>query len=226
MNAARLFAVRFMVSGAVAMAAVAAIAPHVAGQGPGQPPKRIAPSLDAVLPKLNNSVVRVRTPSEAQLAGTDASLEAARDGVATTDLTGVRIREDLALVAIPGTGAMPTSFDVGLFGAWLPSPVVAADAERRLVVVRTSGRREPAPELAPARVKLPGFVVMAASKGATLDIRTVWLAPDEPVDVAAGGAVFGVDGRFYGLVHEKDGRRILLPGEGLLAHAEAMAKGK
>ena len=211
---------------AAALTATVVLPSSGAAQGPGQPPKRIAPSLDAVLPKLNNSVVRVRTPSEAQLAGSDASLEAARDGVATTDLTGVRIREDLAVVAIPGSGPMPSSFDVGLFGAWLPAPVVGTDAARRLVLVRTPGKRESAPELAPAAATLPGFVVMAAGKGATLDIRTVWLAPDEPVEMPAGAVVFGVDGRFLGLVHEADGRRTLLPAEGLLVHAERMAKGK
>jgi hypothetical protein len=104
--------------------------------------------------------------------------------------------------------------------------VVAIDANRRLVLVRTSGKREPAPELAPAAAKLPGFVVMSASKGATLDIRTVWLAPDEPVDMPAGAAVFGVDGRFLGLVHEAGGRRVLLPAEGLVTQAEALARGK
>ncbi len=191
-------------------------------QGPGRPPKRIAPSLDAVLPHLNASVVRVRAPSEAQVAKSDASLEAARDGVATIDMTGLRVRDDLALVMVPGTGALPSTYDVGLFGGWLPAPVVASDTGRRLVLLQTSGRREPAPDLAPVATTAPGFVVTAASVGPTLDIRTVWLAQGEPVELPAHGVVFAIDGRLVGLAAEVEGRRVIVPATEVLTRAQAL----
>jgi hypothetical protein len=196
-----------------------------AAQGPGRPPKRIAPSLDAVLPHLNASVVRVRTPSETQLAKSDASLEAARDGVATTHMTGLRVRDDLALILVPGTGALPSTYDVGLFDGWLPASVVASDPGRRLVLLHTSGRREPAPVLAPVATTAPGFVVTAASVGPTLDIRTVWFAPPEPVDLPAHGVVFAIDGRLIGLAAEVEGRRAIVPAAEVLTRAQALVAG-
>ena len=84
-------------------------------------------NLDAVLPLLNTAVIRVRTPSEAQVAAGDATIEAARDGVATTHLTGIRVSNDLLIVSVPDVDPQPASYDVALFDGWLPAPIVAID---------------------------------------------------------------------------------------------------
>jgi hypothetical protein len=216
--------IRTRLIGGLAIAASLALPAASASQGPGRPPARVAPSLDAVLPLLDKSVVRVRTPSEAHLAASDASLEAARDGVATGDLTGLRLRDDLVVVPIPGTGALPTSFDAGVFGAWAPAPVVASDQAQRLVVVRVGARPGsgpvPAPKAAPAAV--PGFLVRAASAGATLDVKTVWVDALDGADVPAGALVFGVDGSFAGLGATRGGRQVILPAAGVVAAAMAL----
>ena len=182
------------VTSAIALPATLGALP-VSAHGPGRPPKQVAPKLDAVLPLLNASVVRVR---------------------ATNNLTGVRIADDLAVVLIPGNGPMPASFEVGLFGGWMPAQVERSDPAQRLVVLRLAGKREPAPKLAPADLP-PGadFVVTAAGAGATLDIRTVWLEPDAPLEAPPGAAVFAVDGRFLGLATEAGPRR-LLPAKAVL----------
>ena len=181
-------------SSALALAATLSALP-VSAQGPGRPPKQVAPKLDAVLPQLNASLVRVRTP---------------------TNLTGVRVADDLAVVFVPGSGAMPASFEVGWCGGWTPAQVESSDPAQRLVLLRLAGRREPAPKLTPADLP-PGadFVVTAAGAGATLDIKTVWLEPDAPLDAPPGAAVFALDGRFLGLATETGPRR-LLPGKAVL----------
>ena len=202
-------------------AALAIAAPAVHAQGPGNPPKRVAPTLDKVLPVLDRAVVRVRTPSESQLAGSDASLEAARDGVATTELTGLRIAEDLALVTIPGTGALPASFDAGLFGAWMPARVAGSDAAQRVVLVRLAGKRGPAATLVATALPNAGFVVTAVSVGATLDIKTVWVSADSPLAAPAGAIVFDPDGRLLGVVPAGGGS--LTPGQAILDRASALA---
>src|SRR5687767_11650338 len=86
-------------------------------QEPAKDPAKVklTMSLEAVLPLLNTAVVRVRTPSEAQVAAGDATLEAARDGVATTHLTGIRVSNDLAIVSIPDVDPPPASYDVAFF---------------------------------------------------------------------------------------------------------------
>ena len=110
---------------ALAMAVALAGAPARAQEPAKDPAKRVKPltmSLDKVLPLLNAAVVRVRTPSEGQVAAGDATLEAARDGVATTHLTGIRVSNDLAIVAVPDVDPPPASYDVALFDGWLPAP--------------------------------------------------------------------------------------------------------
>ena len=155
------------------------------GQEPAKDPakvKRLTMSLEAVLPLLNTAVVRVRTPSEAQVAAADATLEAARDGVATTHLTGIRVSNDLAIVSVPDVDPLPASYDVALFDGWLPAAMVATDDARLYALLRLSGQRAAAPALAASPVA-PGFVVFAVSVGQTLDIRTVWLEPGEKVEL-------------------------------------------
>ena len=138
---------------ALAMAVALAGAPARAqepAQGPRQAGERLTMSLDKVLPLLNTAVVRVRTPSEAQVAAGDATLEAARDGVATTHLTGIRVSNDLAIVSVPDVDPPPASYDVALFDGWLPAPMVATDDARLYALLRISGQREAAPTLAAA----------------------------------------------------------------------------
>jgi hypothetical protein len=213
---------------ALAMAAALAAAAARA-QEPAQDPARdsrrvirLTPSLDAVLPLLNTAVVRVRTPSEAQVAAGDATLEAARNGVAITHLTGIRVSNDLAIVSVPDVDPPPASYDVALFDGWLPAPLIATDDGRLYALLRLSGRREPAPALAAAPVA-PGFVVAAVSVGQTLDFPRVWLEPGEKVDLPAGAAVFAMDGRFAGLTAAVDGGTIIIPGAEVLATAEELA---
>jgi hypothetical protein len=100
--------------------------------------------------------------------------------------------------------------------------VVASDTDRRLVLLQTSGRREPAPDLAAVATNVPGFVVTAASVGPTLDVQTVWLAQGEPVDLPAHGVVFAMDGRLVGLAAEAEGRRMIIGGKEILARAQAL----
>ena len=179
-------------------------------------------SLEKVLPLLNAVVVRVRTPSEGQVAAGDATLEASRDGVATKHLTGIRVSNDLAIVAVPGIDPPPASYDVALFDGWLPARMVATDATHLYTLLRLTGQRAAAPKLAAAPVA-PGFVVAAVSVGQTLDIRTVWLEPGEKLDLPAGAAVFATDGRFAGLTAVVDGRTVIVPGADVLARAEELA---
>jgi hypothetical protein len=209
---------------ALAMAVVLAAAPARAQEPATDAAKRVTRltmSLDAVLPVLNTSVVRVRTPSEAQVATGDATLEAARDGVATTHLTGIRVSNAFVIVAIPDIDPAPASYDIALFDGWLPAPVVATDDSRLYALLRIDGRREDAPALAAAPVA-PGFVVAAVSVGQTLDITKVWLEPGEKVDLPAGAAVFATDGRFAGLTSAVDGGTIIIPGADVLGSAEEL----
>ena len=212
----------------IAALAIAVVLPTAAtwaqepARDPAKPVKRLTMSLDAVLPVLNTAVIRVRTPSEAQVAAGDATLEAARDGVATIHLTGIRVSNDLAIVAVPDVDPPPASFDVALFDGWLPAPMAATDDARLYALLRISGRREPAPTLAAAPIA-PGFVVAAVSVGQTLDIRTMWLEPGEKVDLPAGAAVFASDGRFAGLTASVDGGTIIIPGADVLATAAELA---
>jgi hypothetical protein len=183
--------------------------------------KRLTMSLEKVLPLLNTAVVRVRTPSESQLAAGDKTLEAARDGVKVTHLTGIRVSDDLAIVAVPDVDPAPTSYDVNFYDGWLPAPVVATDESGLYALLQVSGRREVAPKLAAAPIA-PGFVVGAVSVGATLDIRTVWLEPGEKIDLPPGAAVWAVDGRFAGLTSAVDGGTIIIPGADVLASADEL----
>ena len=193
---------------------------------PAKPVTRLKMSLDGVLPLLNTAVVRVRTTSEAQVAAGDATLEAARNGVATIHLTGIRVSNDLAIVAVPDVDPAPTSYDIALFDGWLPGTVVATDDAHLYALLRISGRREAAPTLAAAPLA-PGFVVWAVSVGQTFDIKTMWLEPGEKVDLPAGAAVFATDGRFAGLTAAVDGGTIIIPGADVLASAEELvAKAK
>jgi hypothetical protein len=222
----RLFALS--IAAALALAAVLAAAAARAqepAQNPAKDPakvKRLTMNLDAVLPLLNTAVIRVRTPSEAQVAAGDTTLEAARDGVVTTHLTGIRVSNELAIVAVPDVDPPPASYDVALFDGWLPAPMVATDDARLYALLRISGRREPAPVLSAAPLA-PGFVVAAVSVGQTLDIPRVWLEPGEKVALPAGAVVFATDGRFAGLTAAVDGGTIIIPGADVLATAEELA---
>jgi hypothetical protein len=206
---------------AAAVAVVAGSAARAVAQDASRRPTRLTMTYDKVLPLLNTAVVRVRTPSESQVAAGDATLEAARDGVKTTHLTGIRIADDLAIVSVPDVDPAPTSYDVALYDGWLPAPVVATDESRLYALLRVSGRREPAPTLAAAPIT-PGFVVGAVSVGATLDIRSPWLEPGEKIDLPPGAAVWAVDGRFAGLTAAVDGGTIIIPGADVLASAEEL----
>ena len=206
-----MIAIRIPLMSAVAMAAALAVtaSPSEAGQGPGRPPARVAPSLDAVLPLLDKAVVRVRTP-----------------GVAQANLTGLRLRDDLVLVAVPGSGPLPTSFDVGVFGTWAPAPVLGSDAARRLVIVKAAPRpgSGPMPALKAATPALPGFLVRAASTGDRLDVKTVWVDALDGADVPDGALVFGTDGSFAGLGASQGGKPTVLPAAGVLAAANAVVR--
>lgn len=174
-------------------------------QGPGQPPKRIAPKLDAVLPLLNASLVRVR-PIASDRA-----------------LTGLRITDDQTLVWVPGSGPLPQMYEAGVFDSWSPATVRATAPDDRYVLLRTTGHREPARRLDPTLLEEPAFVVAAAGAGKTLDVQTVWVDPREPITLAPGAAVFTMDGRLAGIVTESGGRRTLEPGTEVLARAGLLA---
>lgn len=206
---------------ALAVVLAGSAAPAVAQDAPTRRPIRLTMNLDKVLPLLNSAVVRVRTPSESQLAAGDATLEAARDGVKTTHLTGIRVSDDLAIVSVPDVDPVPTSYDVALYDGWLPAPVVATDESGLYALLRVSGRRGAAPQVEAAPVA-PGFVVGAVSVGATLDIRKPWLEPGETIDLPPGAAVWAVDGRFAGLTSAVDGGTIIIPGADVLASAEEL----
>jgi hypothetical protein len=210
---------------AVAVVLAGALGP-VAAQDPpaqdaGRRPTRLTMSLDKVLPLLNTAVVRVRTPSESQLAAGDKTLEAARDGVKVTHLTGIRVTDDLAIISVPDVDPAPTSYDVALYDGWLPAPVVATDDSGLYALLRVSGRREAAPQIAAAPIA-PGWVVGAVSVGATLDIPRAWLEPGDKIDLPPGAAVWAVDGRFAGLTSAADGGTIIIPGADVLASADEL----
>jgi hypothetical protein len=198
-----------------------AAAQDAPAQDSGRRPTRLTMSLDKVLPLLNTAVVRVRTPSESQLAAGDKTIESARDGVRITHLTGIRVSDDLAIVLVPDVDPAPTSYDVALYDGWLPAPVVATDDSHLYALLRLSGQRGAAPAVAAAPVA-PGFVVGAVSVGATLDIRKPWLEPGDKIDLPPGAAVFAVDGRFAGLTSAVDGGTIIIPGADVLASAEEL----
>lgn len=209
----------------IAILALALAGVPARGQEPGQDPAKpvitLKMNLDAVLPLLDTAVIRVRTPSEAQVAAGDATIEAARDGVATTHLTGIRVSNDLLIVSVPDVDPQPASYDVALFDGWLPAPIVAIDDAHLYALLRISGSRGPAPALAAAPVA-PGFVVAAVSVGQKLDIKPFWLEPGEKVDLPAGAAVFAMNGRFAGLTSAVDGGTIIIPGADVLASAEEL----
>src|SRR5688500_10412735 len=92
---------------AAAVVVVAGAATSALAQDTPRRPTRLTPSLEKVLPVLNTAVVRIRTPGESQVAAGDATLEAARDGVKTTHLTGLRVGDDLAIVAAPDVDPAP-----------------------------------------------------------------------------------------------------------------------
>jgi hypothetical protein len=188
-----------LICGTVLIGAALLGALRASAQGPGQPPKRIAPTLDAVLPLLNASLVRVRA------AGTDQAL------------TGLRIADDQALIWVPGTAPVPKAFEAGVFDTW--SPATIRSSEGRFVLLRTSGHPEPARRLDPRTLAEPAFVVAAAGAGKTLDVQTVWVDPQEPITLAAGAAVFTMDGGFAGLVMESGDRKAILAGPEVVARA-------
>jgi hypothetical protein len=218
----RLSAPTVVALAAAAVAVLTGSATPAGAQDAGNRTTRLTMSLEKVLPLLNTAVIRVRTPSETQVAAADATLEAARDGVATTHLTGIRVGDDLAIVSVPDVDPAPSSYDVALFDGWLPAAVVATDESRLYALLRISGQREAAPALAAAPVA-PGFVLAAVSVGQKLDIQTRWLEPGEKVDFPAGAAVFATDGRFAGLTAAVDGGTIIIPGADVLASADELA---
>jgi hypothetical protein len=208
---------------AVGLAALPARAQEPAPAGAQEPAKvKLTMTLDAILPFLNTAVVRVRTPSEGQIAAGDATLESARNGATTTHLIGIRVTDDLAIVSVPDVDPAPSSYDIALFNGWLPAPVVATDDAHLYALLRVSGRREPAKALVPAPVA-PGWVLAAVSVGQDLEFPKVWLEPGEKVELPAGAAVFAMDGRFAGLTSAVDGGTIIIPGADVLASAEELA---
>lgn len=200
---------------------IPAAAQEAPAQDPGRRPTRLTMSLDKVLPLLNTAVVKVRTPSESQLAAGDKTLEAARDGVKMTHLTGIRVSDELAIVAVPDVDPAPTSYDVALYDGWLPAPVVATDDRGLYALLRVSGRRDAAPKLDPAPIA-PGWVVGAVSVAGKLEIPRVWLEPGDKIDLPPGATVWATDGRFAGLTSAVDGGTIIIPGADVLASAEEL----
>jgi hypothetical protein len=196
---------------ALATALAVAVAPHaVHAQDAAKPVTRLTMSLDAVLPLLNQAVMRVRTPGETT------------DRAKMTHLTGIRISNDLVIVSVPDVDPAPTSYGVGLYDGWLPAPVVATDESGLYALLQVGGLPGAAPTLTPAPVA-PGFVVGAVSVGQGLDIRQVWREPGEKiVDLPPGAAVFAVDGRFAGLTSAVDGGTIIVPGADVLASADEL----
>ena len=192
-----------LIRGAVLVGGVLLGVDGVSAQGPGQPPKRIAPKLDAVLPLLNASLVRVRA------AGSEEAL------------TGLRIADDQALVWVPGTAPVPKAFETGVFDTW--SPATLQSTEGRFVLLRTTGHREAARRLAPTTLAEPAFVVAAAGAGKVLDVQTVWVDPREPITLAAGAAVFTMDGGLAGVVTESGGQKAVLAGPEVVARAGQLA---
>jgi hypothetical protein len=172
-----------------------------AAQGPGRPPKVVAPSLEPVMPLLNAVVVRVRAGD--------------------TPLTGIRFRPDLVVVTLPGEAPLPAGYELAEFDKWAAATVLATDTERRMVLLRVPAGKEMLirPGTLPGTA---GFVVGAASQGQTLDIRTVWVEPGQTPDLPPGAAVFGVDGYFMGVMTGKT----LLPGVDVLRGAMALTRKK
>jgi hypothetical protein len=174
-------------------------------QGPGRPPKRVAPTLDAVLPMLN-AVVPLRSPDGAHLAA-------------------VRTSGDHALAYVPGSGPLPEGFDARVDNAWTRLNESSPDAARRLVLVRVPpGSPKPPVLTAKALPASAIFIVGAAGREKDLDIQTVWLEPGGPIDLPAGAVVFDAEGGFLGLVTERDGQRAIMPAGDVLAAAAALAK--
>jgi hypothetical protein len=170
----------------------------LAAQGPGRPPKVVAPSLDGVLPLLNTVVIRVRAGD--------------------TPLTGLRFRSDLAVVTVPGSAPLPAGYEAAEFDKWTAAPVLATDPERRMVLLRVPAGREM--RISPSDLPgTAGFVVGAASQGPTLDIRTVWVEPGQTPDVPPGAMLFAVNGYFLGVM---TGDKTLLPGIDTLRAAMAL----
>jgi hypothetical protein len=170
----------------------------VSAQGPGREPKRVAPSLDAVLPQLNSAVVRLRSGA--------------------TPVTGIRVQSDLAVVMLPVDAPAPDRYSAAVFDNWTAAPIVARDADRSMVLVRVPPAAA-APALKSAALPATaGFVVGAANLGPNLDIRTVWVEPGETPAVAPGAAVFAVDGAFLGVLQG----RSLVPAADILKRAAAL----
>lgn len=188
---------------AVALSATLSALP-VSAQGPGRPPKQVAPKLDAVLPMLN-AVVPLRS--------------------AGTHLAAVRVSAEHAVAYVPGRESLPPDYEARFDNAWARLNESAPDAARRLVLVRVPAGAVKAPALTAKPLPASAiFIVGAAGRERDLDIQTVWLEPGGSVDLPAGAVVFDTDGGFLGLAIERDGQRTIMPAADVLSAAAALAK--
>jgi hypothetical protein len=197
----------FRLCGSIAALAIAAslVALPLAAQGPGRPPKQVAPKLDAVLPQLN-AIVRVRAADGAQLAA-------------------VRVSADHALAYVPGPRPVPASYEARVDNAWARVSDYRFDTVPRLVLVRVPMGSAESPRLTARPLPASaGFIVGAAGREGDLDIQTVWLEPGGPIELPAGAVVFDAEGGFLGLVTERGGQRAIMPAADVLTAAAAMAK--
>ena len=193
--------------GSISVLALAATlgALPASAQGPGRPPKQVAPKLDAVLPQLN-AIVPLRSADGAHLAA-------------------VRTSPDHALAYVPGSGELPAGYEARIDNAWTRLNGSSPDAARRLVLVRVPAGSPKPPALTPKALPASAiFIVGAAGRGRDLDIQTVWLEPGGPIELPAGAVVFDADGGFLGLVTERDGRRAILPAADGFTAAAALTK--
>jgi hypothetical protein len=136
---------------------------------------------------------------------------------------GVRVRSDLALIAFPG--GMRVSAAPGLD---MPIDLVATDEERRLAIVRTTGRTGP-DALAGSLQAFGGFafvaLVDATPTGPTIEPLFIGRA-DPLIDMRwpqaltsmsvrqpppEGGLLFSTGGRFIGLVTGTDTGPAVIP---------------
>jgi serine protease Do len=148
----------------------------------------------------------------------------------------LRFRQDLAVTLLSGPAARLAD------GVWRGATVEARDPMSGLAVVRVPGAN--APELTmwePRRLENPRYVIAAdvAREGTSLrpvflgalypvvtsmwDQSTIWAAP-HAADLATGTFLFTVEGALVGLVIEREGRPMIVPGSSVLASAERLLR--
>lgn len=185
-------------------------------------PNPVAPLLDQL-----NSPTRF-SDLASQIAATRSGIESVVLPIGATDLTALRIRDDVLVAWSRADAADP------------PGVVTALDRASGLVLIKTTPvTSAPAPRVwPPERLDQPRYMIAARARQSGLLLEpffaptlepfsnpiwpgTVWEVPGD-IDVRPGSFVFTEDGQLVGLSWRSDGAVAIVPAATLLAEAERL----